>query len=65
MLAVFTAIEITREENGLTSSSSLVSKSVNRGNRELKRLAFSINYDLKGGHSSRGEGKGRGTICYY
>jgi hypothetical protein len=62
MLALFTAIEASRKHNGSDSSSSLDSKSVKRGHRELKGLACSINYDWKGGHSSRGKSKGRGSI---
>lgn len=38
------------------------SKLVDRGNRELKRLACSISYDPKGVTSSRGRGKGRGFL---
>jgi len=45
------------------SPSGPLSKSANRGQRELKRFACSINYDLKGFHSSRGKGKGRGSSC--
>jgi len=41
-------------------SSSSFSKLENKRFRELKRLACFINYDLKGGQSSRGKGKGRG-----
>jgi hypothetical protein len=35
---------------------------VNKGNRELKILSCSINYDSKGGSSSRGRVKGRAVI---
>jgi hypothetical protein len=62
--ALFTAIEARRHQNGLADSPSSISKLGNRGQRELKRLACSINYDLKRGHSSRGKGKGRGPTCY-
>lgn len=62
--ALFTAIEASRHQNGLADSPSSISKLGNRGQRELKRLACSINYDLKRGHSSRGKGKGRGPACY-
>jgi hypothetical protein len=31
-------------------------KSADRGNCELKRLACSVNYDIKGGHSNRVKG---------
>lgn len=43
-------IEASRFQEGLASSSKLV----NRGNKELKRLSCSINYDSKGGSSSQG-----------
>jgi hypothetical protein len=33
---------------------------LNRGNRELKRLVPSLNYDVKGGQSQRVIGKGGG-----
>jgi hypothetical protein len=36
-------------------------KPTNRGNRELKRLVCSVNYDIKGVHSNRGKGKRRGS----
>lgn len=62
MLALFTAIEASRKQIGSASSSSLFSKSVNRGKCESNRLACSIKYDMKGGNSSRGIGKGRGNI---
>jgi hypothetical protein len=39
--------------------------SVNRGHFELERLACSINYDLKGGHSSIGKArKGVQLVLY-
>jgi hypothetical protein len=38
-------------------------KSADRGNCELKRLACSVNYDIKGGHSNRVKGKGMGVNC--
>lgn len=38
------------------------SKSANRGIRELKRSSCSINYDSKGGSSSRSRVKGRGLL---
>jgi hypothetical protein len=37
--------------------------SVNRGNHKLKRLACSMNYGNKGGHSLRVIGKGKGSNC--
>lgn len=58
MMALFTAIEASRQHIVLTSSPSSLSQSLNRGHRELKRLACSINYDHKGGHSSKGKKRG-------
>lgn len=62
LMALFTTIEASRHQNGAASSPSSLSKLANRGRRELKRLACSINYDLKGGQ--RGKGKGRGSTSY-
>jgi hypothetical protein len=36
---------------------------LNRGNRELKRLVCSMNYDVKGGQSHKVTGKGRGGVA--
>lgn len=41
--------------------SQVPSMSWNKGIRELKRLNCSVNYDKKGGQSSSGGGKGRGS----
>jgi hypothetical protein len=38
----------------------LSEKTCSRGKRELKRFMSSMNYDVKGGHSHRVIGKGRG-----
>jgi len=58
MMALFTAIEASRQHIVLTSSPRSLSQTLNRGHRELNRIACSINYDNKGGHSSRGKKKG-------
>lgn len=50
LLALFPAIEASTYRNSSTSSPDLSFKS-NRGNRELKTLVCSVNYDNKGGHS--------------
>jgi len=55
-MAILTAIEASRSQKGSTSNSKLL----DRGTRELKRLACSINYDSKGGSSGCGRVKGRG-----
>lgn len=38
-------------------------KPADKGNLELNTLACLINYDIKGGHSNKGKGKGRGSNC--
>lgn len=63
LMALLTTIESGQFQGDQASPSSPLSKSANRGQQELKRLACSINYDLKGFHSSRGKGKGRGSSC--
>jgi hypothetical protein len=54
LMALFIAIEASRDQYGLASPSSSLSKFTNRRQHELKRLACSVNYDLKGGQSSGG-----------
>jgi len=44
----------------LASTSGSSTKTNTKGKRELKRLACSINYDAKGGHSHRDKGKVKG-----
>lgn len=56
LMTLLTAIYVSLLREGSASSSKLV----NRGNKELKRLSCSINYDSKGGSSSQGKVKGRG-----
>jgi hypothetical protein len=63
LMALLTTIESGQFQGDQASPSGPLSKSANRGQRELKRFACSINYDLKGFHSSRGKGKGRGSSC--
>jgi hypothetical protein len=52
MLALFTAIEASRNRNCMVSTPSFCSKTDKRRTRELKRLAYSINYKVKGGHQT-------------
>jgi hypothetical protein len=47
IMALFLAIETSRNQNGVVSSPKFGSKLENRGKRELKRLACSINFDLQ------------------
>jgi hypothetical protein len=56
--------EARRNQNDLVRSPNSLSKSMNRGNPELKIFSCSINYDLKGGYSSRGRGKMSGSSCF-
>jgi hypothetical protein len=56
LMALLTAIEASCIRVDLAS----ISRRVNRGNMELKRLVCSINYDSQGGSSSCGRGKSRG-----
>lgn len=63
LMVLLSAIESGQFHGNRASPSSSFSKSANRGQQELKRLACSINSDLKGCHSSRGKGKGRGSSC--
>lgn len=46
LMVLFTAIKASRHQNGPASSPSSLSKSMNRGQCELKRLVCSINYDF-------------------
>jgi hypothetical protein len=50
-MALCTAIEASRHQNGVGSVLDFSGKTCNRGNHELKRLTCSVNYDVKGGHS--------------
>jgi hypothetical protein len=59
---LFTAIEASQNQYGSDNPSSSLSKLENKRHDELKRLAYSINYGLNRGQSSRGKGKGRGPI---
>jgi hypothetical protein len=57
----FTAIEVSRCQEGSTLSSRLG----NKGNKELKGLSCSINYDSKGGSASHGRVKRRVSLVLY
>jgi hypothetical protein len=58
-MALLTAIEVSNNCGGWVS----ISKSFNKGQRELKKLACSIHYDSMGGSSSRSRVKVGGD-CY-
>jgi hypothetical protein len=53
-MALFSATEASRDQKGLASPS-FIAKLVNRRHRKLRRLVCSVNYDLKGGQSTRGK----------
>jgi hypothetical protein len=54
LIALFTTIEANRSHNGVGHVTDLSAKFRNRGQREVKRLECSLNYDIKGGQSSTG-----------
>jgi hypothetical protein len=62
-MALFTVIEANEPHSGMSSVPDSCRKASNRGNRELKRLVCSMNYDVKGGQSHRVTRKGRGSKC--
>lgn len=53
-MALFTAIKADHKQKALISSPFSLSKSVSRGDHELKRLSCSMNYIIKGSISNRG-----------
>jgi hypothetical protein len=63
LLALFELIEA-RRVHSLADSLAMVTATPGvKGQREIKRLDCSINYDKKGEQSSRRRGKGRGVMC--
>jgi hypothetical protein len=64
LLALLTAIEVSRTQNGTTSPFSPLTKSRNRRHRELTRLACTVNYDGKGDQSNRGKRQGKGSSVF-
>lgn len=60
MLALFSAIEASRNHTFAGYVSGVCFKAGTKGNQELKRLDSSVNYDNRG-QSNRGKGKGRGS----
>jgi hypothetical protein len=61
LIAMLTTIEASHYKEDLASGSKLGK----RGNRELKRLSCSINYNAKGGSFSQGRVKGEGFSVLY
>lgn len=62
-MALFTTIEASQPQSGVSSVTYLSGKSGNRGNHELKRMVCLMNYDVKGGQSHGVTGRGRGGKC--
>jgi hypothetical protein len=62
LLALFTAIEAKRMNRKGGSSQQKGDKVGNRGNRELKRLECTVNYDVKGSATMTGKGR-NGKFC--
>jgi hypothetical protein len=62
LLALFTAIKANRQNKRGGSGYHRSSKTRNRGNRELKRLEYTVNYEVK--ESSKVSGKGRASKYY-
>jgi hypothetical protein len=63
LLAMFEQIEATRTQSLADSWAMVTTASGVKGQREIKRLDCSINYDKKGEQSNRRRGKGRGVTC--
>jgi len=63
LLALFEQIEAKRVQSLADSLALATTVSRVKGQREIKRLDCSINYDKKGEQSYRRRGKGRGVLC--
>jgi hypothetical protein len=63
LMHLFNDIEAHRYSNRVGYDNNLSAKFLNRGQREVKRLECSVNYDGKGGQSSRLTRKGRVGNC--
>jgi len=63
LLALFEEIEAIRTQSLADSWAMVTTVSGVKGQREIKRLDCSINYDKKGEQSNRRRGKGRGVTC--
>jgi len=64
MLALFSAIEASRNQAFAGYVSKVYFKPGTKGNRELQWLDCSINYDKKGGQSNRGKESGGDQIVH-
>jgi hypothetical protein len=63
LLALFEEIEARRVQSLADSLAMVTTASGVKGQREIKRLDCSINYEKKGKQSNRRRGKGRGMSC--
>jgi len=63
LLALFEQIEAKQVQSLADSLALVTTVSGVKGQREIKRLNCSINYDKKGGLSYRRRGKGSGVSC--
>jgi hypothetical protein len=63
LLALFEQIEAKRDQSLVDSLALVTSVSGVKGQREIKRLDCSINYEKKGEQSYRRRGKGKGVSC--
>jgi hypothetical protein len=62
LLALFELIEARRVQSLADSLAMVTTVSGVKGQKDIKRLDYSINYDKKGEQSNR-RGKGRGVTC--
>jgi len=65
LLALFEEIKAARDLSLAEPKTKYSPSQGVKGQRELNRLAWSINYEKKGDHSGRGRHKGRGPSCLY
>jgi len=65
LLAVLEEIEAARDRSLAAPKTSYLSSQGVKGQRELNRLAWSINYEKKGAHSDKGRHKGRVSSRLY
>jgi hypothetical protein len=63
LMALLNAIDANRYHSGMGPITDLSVKIENRGQHEVKRLECSMNYEVKGGQSSRLARKGRVGKC--
>jgi hypothetical protein len=64
LMSLFEEIEATRDQTIAETMAMATAVSRMKGQREIKRLDCSINYDKKGDQSKRRRAKGRGYSCF-